>query len=247
MSRRDLIFSLSGHLIVVLFLVFLSPISGELWGADQALPPLIFPVGLVEAPPAARRALATPQPSIHLPEPVADDLPKLEPLEKLEKEKLAAEPKPDSVVSQKDQPNKEDTSEVLAVAETDTLGKTGDLSHTVMDGSTPAGGDEIFGEYVPAIGYGATDPYFQTLFFAIQRSFRNPVPGPRPVRCVVIFTVTNAGEIEDLKLETSSGIARFDRAAVRAIKRIEWGRPFPKKFEDYDGYHIRMPFEYVPQ
>jgi TonB family protein len=64
---------------------------------------------------------------------------------------------------------------------------------------------------------------------------------------VLTFTVMRSGQLKDIKLETSSGVPRFDRAAIRAIERIEWGRPFPKKFDGYDGYHITMPFEYVPE
>jgi TonB family protein len=174
-------------------------------------------------------------------------LPALEPLEKLEKEKLAEKPTEDSTQTAQEDVSGEDTLGTLARAETDTLDRTGEMSHTIVDGVQNGGEDDIFGEYVPAVGYGATDPYFQSLFLAIQRSFRNPVPGYKPVRCVITFTILKSGEIKNIKVETSSGIPRFDRAAIRALERIVWGRPFPEKFSDYDGYHITMPFEYVPQ
>ncbi len=243
MTRRDLFYSISGHVVFALALFIITPVSFGLWGGDDRLP-LLMNVGIVDLPPGPRLLERKPKPKPKPPDPAPDDLPEIEPLEKLEKETIGEEAAADSTAE--DQEVGEDSAEVLAVVDTATNGKTGEMSHTIADGADE-GVDDIFGENVPAVGYGAADPYFQSLFLAIQRSFRNPVPGYKPIRCVVTFTVMNSGEIREIKLETSSGIPRFDRAAVRAIERIEWGRPFPKKFDDYDGYYIRMPFEYVPQ
>jgi len=205
----------------------------------------------VSALPRPTPAAGTTEPAVKIPdktpEPAPDDVPVLTPAEKTEKEKLADKAEPDTLETAQQEPATEDTTTTLAAADTAGGDRTGEMSHTILDGTQTGGGDDIFGEHVPAVGYGATDPYFQSMFLAIQRAFRNPVPGYKPVRCVVVFTVLNTGEIKDIKLETSSGIPRFDRAAIRAVKRIEWGRSFPDKFSDYDGYHIRMPFEYVPK
>jgi len=250
MSRRDLLYSVIGHVLLVTLLFVMTPISGALWGESKP-PPLIFPVGLVSAlprpAPAARETEAAIKIPDKTPEPAPDDVPTLSPAEKTEKEKLADKAKSDTLETVQQKPATEDTTTAHASADTHGDDRTGEMSHTILDGTQSGGGDDIFGENVPAVGYGATDPYFQSMFLAIQRAFRNPVPGYKPVRCVVTFTVLKNGEIKDIKLETSSGIPRFDRAAISAIERIEWGRSFPDKFGDYDGYHIRMPFEYVPK
>jgi TonB family protein len=252
MSRRDLLYSVIGHALFVTLLFLMTPISGALWG-DSKPPPLIFPVGLVSALPEPTPAARRSKPAVNIPDKppdaAPDDIPVLSPAEKTEKEKLAEKAKPDSLETARQKGgDAEDTTAALAATDTAAgSDRTGEMSHTILDGAQSGGGDDIFGENVPAVGYGATDPYFQSLFLTIQRAFRNPVPGYKPVRCVVIFTVMNTGEIKDLKLETSSGIPRFDRAALRAVERVEWGRRFPDKFSDYDGYHIRMPFEYVPR
>jgi TonB family protein len=251
MSRRDLVYSIIGHALFIALLLFLTPVSGALWGKSKPTP-LIFPVGLVSALPRPSPVARTSKPAVKIPDqvpkPAPDEVPVLSPAEKREKEKLAEKAKPDTVkTAQKEEPGVDTTTEFAAADTAAEESRTGEMSHTILEGAQSGGGDDIFGENVPAVGYGATDPYFQSLFLAIQRAFRNPVPGYKPVRCVITFTVMNTGEIKDIKVETSSGIPRFDRAAVNAVRQIEWGRPFPDKFRDYDGYHIRMPFEYVPR
>jgi len=246
MSGRDLFYSIGGHIIFALALFLITPTSFGLWDNDNP-PPLFIDVSIVDLPPGPRSLEPAPKSKPKTPEPAPNDLPEIESIEKLEKEKLGEKTVPDSVQTTKAEEPGEDTSKALAVVDTASNSKTGEMSHTIANGTGDQGVDDIFGENVPAVGYGGADPYFQSLFLAIQRSFRNPVPGYKPIRCVVTFTILHSGEIRDIKVETSSGIPRFDRAAIRAIERVEWGRQFPNKFDEYDGYHITMPFEYVPQ
>ena len=240
MSERDLLFSIIGHLLIGCLLIFVAPISAGLWEQNHLMP-LIIPVSMVDRLPGSPPPSQRKTPVIQIPEPAPEEIPVISPPE----EELTEKPAADSVETETEEPAP-DTSAMLAAAETDTLDKTGEMSHTIFDGQQAAA-DDIFGEYIPAAGYGATDPYFQSLFMSIQRAFRNPVPGYKPVRCVITFTIMSDGTIKDVKLETTSGIPRFDRAAIRAIERIEWGRSFPAKFDDFEGYHIRMPFEFIPQ
>jgi TonB family protein len=245
MSGRDLLYSFGGHIIFALALFFIAPASFGLW-SDDSPPPLFLDVSIVELPPGPRPLERASKSRPKIPHPAPDETPEIKPVEKLQKEKLGEKPAPDSVRTAGAEKRGGDTTKIAAVPEKASDGKTGEISHTIAEGIGGEGVDDIFGEYVPAVGYGGTDPYFQSLFLAIQRSFRNPVPGYKPIRCVVTFTVLHSGEIKNIKLEASSGIPRFDRAAIHAIEQIEWGRRFPKKFDDYDGYHITMPFEYVP-
>ncbi len=250
MSRRDLFFSIIGHVLLVFIIVFVAPSSNGLWGEDKPLP-MFMNATIVEHAPGDRPGVSTaPPPKPATPEPAPDEVPELKDIEditKTEKEELAQDVAPDTSEAELGTAEEEDTTETLAAVEETPEEKTRELEHTIFEGAGGEAVDPIFGEQIPASGYGGTDPYFQSLFLAIQRAFRNPVPGYKPIRCVVTFTIMNNGTIKDIELETSSGIPRFDRAAIRAIERIEWGRSFPDKFEDYDGYHIRMPFEYIPQ
>ena len=242
MTRRDFLYSVIGHVLFGFLVLFLSPLSAGLLGKEPPKP-LLIPVTLVGPPPGMRSAARTQTAAVSIPKPKSDQ-PTVKPAEKPKKEKLAEKPKVDSTKTGKQTAGREDTNKVLALK--DTPDHTGTISHTITEGAQQEGTDEVFGEYVPAAGYGATDPYFQSLFLAVQRVFRNPVPGYKAVRCVVTFTVMKNGAINDIKLESSSGIGRFDRAAIQAIESIEWGRPFPDQFRDYEGFHIRMPFEYAP-
>ncbi len=251
MSRRDLIISVIGHVLLVFVVVFVAPSSGSLWGDDEPLP-MFMNATIVEYAPGEGASIAAPPPARPAaPERAPDEIPELKDITKTEKEELAQDVAPDTseaeLGSADEDAEEEDTTEALAAVDETPDETTRELEHTIYDGTGGEAVDPIFGEQIPARGYGGTDPYFQSLFLAIQRAFRNPVPGYKPIRCVVTFTVMNNGAIRDIDLETSSGIPRFDRAAIRAIERIEWGRPFPDKFKDYDGYHIRMPFEYNPQ
>jgi len=245
MARRDLLYSVIGHVIFGCVLLFLSPISAGLWGKEQPKP-LIIPVTLVGPAPGLRSAVRPQTAAVAIAKPAKENKQTIKPPEKPKPDKLAEKRRADSTkTANQAAAARKDTTKLLAAK--DVPDRTGEMSHTIIEGASEEGADEIFGENIPAAGYGATDPYFQSLFLAIQRAFRNPVPGYKTVRCVVVFTVMRNGAIAEIKLESSSGIPRFDRAAIVAIESIEWGRPFPNQFHDYDGFHIRMPFEYVPR
>ncbi len=63
--------------------------------------------------------------------------------------------------------------------------------------------------------------------------------GASGISCVVYFRLRRDGSVDDAKLETSSGNAYFDRAALRAVKSSSPFPPLPRAFPDqYLGIHF---------
>ena len=57
--------------------------------------------------------------------------------------------------------------------------------------------------------------------------------------CVVYFRLGRGGQVSDLRIETSSGNAHFDRSALRAIRSAEPFPPLPRAFgEAWLGIHF---------
>jgi TonB family protein len=63
--------------------------------------------------------------------------------------------------------------------------------------------------------------------------------GASGLTCVVYFRLLRDGSVADVRLETSSGNAYFDRAAVRAVKSAVPFPPLPRAFpNEYLGIHF---------
>jgi TonB family protein len=63
--------------------------------------------------------------------------------------------------------------------------------------------------------------------------------GASGISCVVYFRLRRDGSVDDAKIETSSGNAYFDRAALRAVKSSSPFPPLPRAFPDqYLGIHF---------
>jgi len=63
--------------------------------------------------------------------------------------------------------------------------------------------------------------------------------GVAGLTCVVYFRLNRDGSVSDARLETSSGNAYFDRAALRAVKSAVPFPPLPKAFtEAFLGIHF---------
>jgi len=63
--------------------------------------------------------------------------------------------------------------------------------------------------------------------------------GASGITCVVYFRLRRDGSVDDAKIETSSGNAYFDRAALRAVKSSSPFPPLPRAFPDqYLGIHF---------
>jgi protein TonB len=68
-------------------------------------------------------------------------------------------------------------------------------------------------------------------------------PGGQQVRAVVFFRINRSGELSEVRLERSSGIAFFDQSALRAVTLSGPMPPLPLGFSAPDlGVHFG--FEY---
>ncbi len=70
---------------------------------------------------------------------------------------------------------------------------------------------------------------------------RNPVSTDATITCTVYFQVIKSGRLINVEVVESSGIAIFDEACVRAIKR---SAPFPNLPHDFvdEIIGITIPF-----
>ena len=60
----------------------------------------------------------------------------------------------------------------------------------------------------------------------------------------LVFTIRRNGDLEGVQLLTSSGYARLDDEAVRALTKAAPYPPFPASWGGLEKLHIRATFEY---
>jgi len=67
-------------------------------------------------------------------------------------------------------------------------------------------------------------------------------PFNRKGRVVLVFTITENGNVEDLQVVANSGLDPLDRASVGSIYA---SNPFPKLPAGFDGNFIRLQITYL--
>ena len=86
--------------------------------------------------------------------------------------------------------------------------------------------------------------YLRLMTDKISRNWRNPYRGEEEsVLCTIYFRTLRDGTVSGLRLEKSSGISVFDRAALRAVMSSS---PLPQLPPDYAESHltVHLDFEY---
>ena len=64
---------------------------------------------------------------------------------------------------------------------------------------------------------------------------------PDETACVVYFRIQRSGQVSDVKVETSSGLPFYDRAATRALFAANPLPPLPPEFRGESlGVHLRF-------
>ncbi len=103
----------------------------------------------------------------------------------------------------------------------------GTMDPAVGGQASPPEGD--LGQCETLIGYRAKSCYFLAVDFKIDSTWaaRNPAGPPGSV-VTVRFHLLRTGEVRDLAVESSSGDAAFDAAAVQAIQESAPFPPFPR-------------------
>ena len=86
--------------------------------------------------------------------------------------------------------------------------------------------------------------YLQMVRVQIARNWTPPAGSQTGARAEVYFRVNRAGEISDLRLETSSGADYFDQTALRAVVITQQLPPLPVGYPGAD-LGIHFGFEYT--
>jgi len=82
--------------------------------------------------------------------------------------------------------------------------------------------------------------YVQQLVSLIGANWFRP-DAPDGVLCTVAFRIERSGQVTDVKIETSSGISYYDRAAVRAVYAANPLPPLPNDYRNEQlGVHLRF-------
>lgn len=76
----------------------------------------------------------------------------------------------------------------------------------------------------------------------IERNWRAPFSGQGQRATTVYFKISRSGEVEDVKIEQSSGNALFDQAAMRAVY---YASPLPPLPADSGLQNLGVHFDFV--
>ncbi|MCE5273446.1 TonB family protein [bacterium] len=89
--------------------------------------------------------------------------------------------------------------------------------------------------------------YLRIMVDKISRNWINPYSGrEESVVATIYFRVGGDGTISDARVETSSGVASFDRAALRAVFSSNPLPPLPADYSE-PQLTVHLDFEYKPQ
>ncbi len=104
-------------------------------------------------------------------------------------------------------------------------------------------GSEFGSARLDAVGFDS--PYFlNVLFSKIRRGWDSPYGGGDSISCTIYFVVDRGGKISDSAIETTSGLAAFDQAALRAVLGSK-PPPLPNQFTS-DELGIHLEFKFIP-
>lgn len=91
--------------------------------------------------------------------------------------------------------------------------------------------------------------YLENVFTKIELNWRKPYISdttPTTYQCVLYFVITRTGQVKNVEVEKSSGIAALDRSAESAVLGSTPFPPLPNQWTDPD-LAFRVTFSYSPQ
>lgn len=224
--NRDLVFSIVAHAVIILGILFLSPLEfrkpkpfGEVIRVSAVSMSELTPSEAeMTEPPQIPRAMEAEEPDIPVSKPVS------EPEAKVEKKKT---PTPKKKQDKPTPPKPADNT----LKNPDAV--KGDVTQSgTKEGSTevkaPAGGP-FTGATVDNAAFNYPF-WFNLAWGKIRQNFRVPVSIDGKVYCDVYFQVIKSGKVVESKVVNSSGIIPFDDACLAAINRSS---PFPPLPDDF--------------
>jgi TonB family protein len=217
------------------FLVFLAIISKP---KPSTFVPQQIPIRIISPAALGRPAPreAHPVPAVPVPPAPVAEAPKSKPV--IEKPAKVEPPSPKAMPLPKKGPVKPAPP---APAPRAAAGPAVELPSTGGSPTGEAGGTSSFGTSVSA--FDADFPfayYVDQLLSLIGANWLKPSV-PEETACVVYFRIQRSGQLSDVKVETSSGLPFYDRAATRALFAANPLPPLPPEFRGESlGVHLRF-------
>lgn len=229
--RKDLYISLGAHIIIILSLAILVPVSAYYQTKGY---PQVYRVGLVSLPAGGGGEAKSVSGAPAKAEGVG--------LAEIKTEQKKAKKAPSKPAKQKMELAQKPTSTAVKPGEGQgTTGKQGGKG----EGYEVSLGGGLGSAYVEG-GEFESSYYLDIAFGKIKGNFSNPLRQTTfPVRSTVYFKILKNGKIAEPVVEAPSGVAVFDQAALRAVLSAD---PLPPLPEEYKGewLGIHLEFEFLP-
>ena len=232
---KDIIISLSSHIVFILLLVIFVPVTAyyQIKGYPQ-----IYRVGLVSLPAGGLGSGGG--------EEIKSTLKELKQAEGIGLKEIKTEKK------------KEKKSQTqISQKKSELIKKSTAISSKKGEGKATSGKEGAGGGYEISLGGGLgsafveggdfESPYYLNIAFGrIRENFTNPLRQTNlPIRATVYFIIQKNGKIVESKIETPSGIAIFDQSALRAVLSADPLPPLPQEYKgEWLGIHLE--FEFLP-
>ena len=228
---RDFYISLAAHLVILLSIAVLAPVTAyyQMKGYPQ-----VYRVGLVSLPASGGGGGGSSSTSASVP---AEGV-GLKEVKAEQKKTKKTQPK---ISQQKSQPSKK--TEQAAAKPGEGKGATG--KEGKGEGYEVSLGGGLGSAYVEG-GNFESSYYLDIAFGKIRGNFSNPLRQTTfPIRTTVYFKILKDGKIAEPIVEAPSGVAPFDQAALRAVISSD---PLPPLPEEYKGewLGIHLEFEFLP-
>jgi len=228
---RDFYISLAAHLVILLSIAVLAPVTAyyQMKGYPQ-----VYRVGLVSLPASGGGGGGSSSTSASVP---AEGV-GLKEVKAEQKKTKKTQPK---ISQQKSQPSKK--TEQAAAKPGEGKGTTG--KEGKGEGYEVSLGGGLGSAYVEG-GNFESSYYLDIAFGKIRGNFSNPLRQTTfPIRTTVYFKILKDGKIAEPIVEAPSGVAPFDQAALRAVISSD---PLPPLPEEYKGewLGIHLEFEFLP-
>jgi TonB family protein len=220
------------------FLLFLAVISKPkpTTFVSQSVPiRIISPLALGRPAPPQEK----PQPVVPAAPPVVEPAPKPKPV--IEKAEKVEPPSPKAMALPKNAKSKPVPPAPAPRPASSASAPAVELPSAGGSPAGEAGGTSSFGTSVSA--FDADFPftyYVEQLLSLIGANWLKPTV-PDGTACVIYFRIQRSGQVEGVKVETSSGLAFYDRAASRSLFSANPLPPLPPEFQgDSLGVHLRF-------
>jgi len=228
---RDFYISLAAHLVILLSIAVLAPVTAyyQMKGYPQ-----VYRVGLVSLPASGGGGGGSSSTSASVP---AEGV-GLKEVKAEQKKTKKTQPK---ISQQKSQPSKK--TEQAAAKPGEGKGATG--KEGKGEGYEVSLGGGLGSAYVEG-GNFESSYYLDIAFGKIRGNFSNPLRQTTfPIRTTVYFKILKNGKIAEPIVEAPSGVAPFDQATLRAVISSD---PLPPLPEEYKGewLGIHLEFEFLP-